>query len=163
MSTSEWICFLWAVLEARSGGVAGNVRAGCNQVTTVLCWEDVQYFIIYVSLSLFSEQGKTEVWEVNNILRITWLIKAQRDAKSTYGGFQSCFPLFLSVDWVAFKNPTPRNANMWQINERWSTAHYKWILCFRKLLAIGFFQNSTFKMNYYVSIKYDNCVAYVEM
>lgn len=32
-----------------------------------------------------------------------------------------------------------------------------------KLLAVGFFQNSIFKMNYYIAINYDDCVAYVEM
>lgn len=38
----------------------------------------------------------------------------------------------------------------------------KKILCFTKLLALGFFQHSTFKMDYYKSVYYDDCVAYVE-
>lgn len=82
---------------------------------------DAQYFTCS-GLGLLSEQGKTEVWEVNDIFKISCLIKAQREAKSR-SGFQSLFPPSLSADRVAFKNPTPRNANMWQTNETWPTAH----------------------------------------
>lgn len=38
-------------------GLAEEMRAGCKQVTTVLCGEDAWYFM-YGGSGVFSEQGK---------------------------------------------------------------------------------------------------------
>lgn len=103
-SMSDIVCFLWAVSGTRSGG-GGREHKGWLQPSDH-CAVLGRCSVFYIWWSwLFSKQGKTEVWEVNNVLRIIWLIKAQREAKSRFGGFQSLFSSISVCRPVVFKNP----------------------------------------------------------